>query len=209
MSGLYNNLLRAPAPPIDEMEKARAGLYRLLGATLSHPPTPKLIEALRRLPIRHDDSPIGAALARLARAARSTALESARRQYDVLFVGIARGELLPYASFYLTGFLHDRPLARLREELARLGLAATPGHPDPEDHAGTLCEVMAGLIDGEHGAPNRLDVQRHFFRRHMATWIGQFFADLEAVTNAGLYSAAGGLGRAFFDVESHAFEMEA
>ena len=140
---------------IDEAEQGRADLYRLLAATLSHPPRAGLIDALRALPARDDGSAIAAAIADVARVARVTTLEIARRDYDALFVGVARGQVVPYASFYLTGFLHDRPLARLREELATLGLAPSPGHSDPEDHAGTLCELMAGFIDGGQAFRNR------------------------------------------------------
>ena len=198
------------APPvIDETERARAGLYRLIGAALSHPPTSQLISALARLPVQEDGTAVAIALAAVRDQASITPLEQARRDYDTLFVGVARGELVPYESFYLTGFLHDRPLARLREDLATLGLAAEPGHSDPEDHAGTLCEVMAGLIDGGHDAPQPLDVQHRFFQRHMASWLDRFFADLASSGDFGFYAAVGALGRAFFSVERLAFQMEA
>lgn len=196
------------ALPLEDSEAGRFGLYRLLGVALSHPPTPQLLDALRILPTTDDSSLIGVALANLARSGRAIALEQAKRDYATVFVGVARGELVPYASFYLTGFLHDRPLARLREDLVRLGLEAAPSHPDPEDHAGTLCELMAGFIDGAHGATLPLDRQRDFFRRHLAPWIGNFFADLSALHYAALYRAIGALGLAFIDVELHAFEME-
>jgi TorA maturation chaperone TorD len=192
---------------VDEMEQARAGIYRLLGAALSHPPTAALLATCRALPVDQDDNPLGVAFGRVARAAAQS-LDRARRDYDTLFVGIARGELMPYASFYLTGFLHDRPLARLREDLAVLGLAAAPGHPDPEDHAGTLCESMAGLIDGGHGVPVSLDEQQRFFDRHLEPWIGQFFADLAQEEGAELYASLGALGQAFLDIERAAFHME-
>ncbi len=199
----------AVAPPFDEMEQARAGLYRLLGAALSHPPTPQLLEAIGGLHGQDTGTAVGAALAALVQAAKATTLDAAAQDYDTIFVGIARGELVPYASFYLTGFLHDRPLARLRQELVALGFAATPGHPDPEDHAGTLCELMGELIAGGQAGTQALDLQRRFFKRHMAPWIGQFFSDLEVFKSSVFYSSVGLLGGSFFDVECLAFEMEA
>ena len=204
----------AVASPSDEMEQARAGLYRLLGAALSHPPTPQLLGAIQGLRGHEASTPVGAALTALTHAAWATPLDVAVRQYDVIFVGVARGELMPYASFYLTGFLHDRPLARLREDLAALGFVATPGHPDPEDHAGTLCELMGELVAGGQASPQEtgpqaIELQRRFFRRHMVPWIGQFFLDLESFRGSDFYSSVGLLGRAFFDVECLAFEMEA
>ena len=200
--------VRPATLPIDEVEQARAALYRLLAATLSHPPDAALLGHLRALPDDADDSAIGVAVGRIARAAGAVTLATARQDYDRLFVGIARGELVPYASFYLTGFLHDRPLVRLRETLATFGLAAVPGHADPEDHAGTVCELMAGLIDGGHGAQQPLAAQRHFFERHMAPWCDAFFTDLEAVQGAELYASVGALGRALFAVERLAFQLE-
>ncbi len=194
---------------LDETEQARAGLYRLIGAALSHPPTAQLIAALRDLPVQEGDSAIAIALTAVSRLARVTPLEKAQRDYDALFVGVARGELMPYASFYLTGFLHDRPLARLRDDLAAMGLVAEPGHPDPEDHAGTVCEVMAGLIDGGHGVPQPLAVQHRFFDHHLAPWLDRFFADLASADDFGFYAAIGALGRAFLSVERLAFQMEA
>jgi TorA maturation chaperone TorD len=193
---------------IDDVEQARADIYRLLGAALSHPPNVALLDYMRALPIISDGSDLSAALIGLARAAQVTSLSDARTAYDTLFVGIARGELMPYASFYLTGFLHDRPLARLRADIAGWGLRAAPGHPDPEDHAGTLCEVMAGLIDGAHGAPQPISVQYGFFMRHMVPWLDRFFADLETATNAQLYASIGSLGRVFLNIERMAFQME-
>lgn len=209
MSALTRDTHHQAVAPLDETEQARAGLYRLLATMLSHPPTPALLHALGALPMRDNASPIGLALGRIACAAGAVTLQAARHEYDVLFIGIARGELVPYASFYLTGFLHDRPLMRLRETLAELGLVRAPGHPDPEDHAGTLCELMAGLIDGGHGVQRPIPVQRRFFERHMAPWLEQFFADLAAAQGVELYNHLGELGRAFIAVECHAFQMEA
>jgi TorA maturation chaperone TorD len=194
---------------IDETEQARADLYRLLGATLSHPPTAPLLEHLSALPTGRDANPLATALGRLARAAQATTLAAARREYDALFVGVARGELVPYASFYLTGFLHDRPLMRLREDLGALGLVTVASHVDPEDHAGTMCELMAGLIDGGHGVQQPLVEQRRFFTRHMAPWLERFFADLETAPTAKFYASVAMLGQAFLAIERLAFQMEA
>jgi TorA maturation chaperone TorD len=205
MSTSENNSMTAP---VDEIEQARAAIYRLLGVTLSHPPTGRLVDHFRNLPPGGSDSPVATAFSQVSSAARNVTLEAARREYDALFVGIARGELVPYASFYLTGFLHDRPLMRLREDLREFGLIAAPEHPDPEDHAGTICELMALLIDGAGGTPHPVPTQRRFFTRHMAPWIGRFFAELETAEAARFYAPVGHLGRVFFEVEREAFQME-
>ena len=113
---------------------------------------------------------------------------------------------MPYASFYLTGFLNERPLAALRTDLAALGVRRADANRDPEDHIAALCEAMAGLIEGDYG-PADLDTQRRFFDRHLAPWAPRFFADLERARASRLYVPIGTLGRLFMDIEATAFAM--
>jgi len=49
----------------------------------------------------------------LGEAALDADVARIEREYFDLFIGLGRGELLPYASYYLTGFLNERPLSRL------------------------------------------------------------------------------------------------
>jgi TorA maturation chaperone TorD len=114
---------------------------------------------------------------------------------------------LPYGSYYLSGFLHDRPLARLREDLAKLGLERAASRTEPEDHAAILCEVMAGVVSGRFAAAPGSD--RLLFEKHLAPWIGHFFADLERAKSAEFYRAVGALGRTFIDIETEAFALPA
>ena len=127
------------------------------------------------------------------------------REYFGLFVGLGGGLLLPYASHYLTGALYGRPLAQLRETLRCLGIEKAAGHSEPEDHAAILCEIMAGLVGGGIAAAAGAD--RDFFERHLAPWIGRFFADLEQARSANFYARVGTHGRTFVDVETEAFSL--
>ena len=43
-----------------------------------------------------------------------------------LFIGVGRGELLPFASVYMTGFLNEKPLATLRNDMVTLGVERSP-----------------------------------------------------------------------------------
>ena len=113
---------------------------------------------------------------------------------------------MPYASYYLTGFLNERPLARLREDMKRLGLERAAGHHDPEDHFGTLLEIMSGFAGGRFEAS--AGDQGAFFARHVAPWAERFFADLERATSARLYRAVAAVGRVFIDIEMQGFAME-
>jgi TorA maturation chaperone TorD len=193
------------AADLEEIDAARAQEYALLATLLSRAPDQTLLARIAQLP--GDASPLGVAHAAIAEAARSADAADVEREYFALFTGIGRGELLPYGSYYLSGFLHDRPLARLREDLARLGLERTASQAEPEDHAALLCEVMAGVVSGRFAAAPGSD--RLLFDKHLAPWIGRFFADLQRAKSADFYRAVGALGRAFIDIETEAFALPA
>jgi TorA maturation chaperone TorD len=188
---------------VDDIATARAQEYALLATLLIRAPDAKLLERLARL--RGEATPLGLAHAALAQAASKTTVERVEREYFDLFIGLGRGELLPYASYYLTGFLHERPLARLRADLAPLGIDRVAGNCEPEDHAATLCEIMAGLVGGQLPAPAGTD--HRIFEKHLAPWIGRFFADLERTETADFYRQIGTLGRVFTEIETEAFAL--
>jgi TorA maturation chaperone TorD len=195
----------AEALPDEELFRGR--IYGLLARLLAAPPDGPVLASLAE--IAADNTELGRAFAALAEAAGAAAPAEVAVEYHDLFIGLTRGELLPYGSYYLTGFLNDKPLAELRGALAGLGVARAADVKEPEDHVAALCEVVAGLIDGAYGAPQPLAVQRGFFETHMAPWIGRFFADLEGAEVAVFYAAVGRLGRVFIEIESAAFAMDA
>jgi TorA maturation chaperone TorD len=188
---------------IDEIESARAQEYALLSALLAAAPDARLLSRLAR--IEGDDSPLGVAHRALAEAAAATTAQRAEREYFNLFVGVGRGELMPYGSYYLTGFLYERPLARLRQDLEELGVERAEGNAEPEDHAATLCEIMSAIAGGSF--PASKDVERRIFERHVAPWFGRFFSDLEKAEGAQFYRAVGALGRVFIEIETEAFAL--
>jgi TorA maturation chaperone TorD len=193
------------AGDIDEVDAARAQEYALLAALLTRAPDADLLWRISQL--RADASPLGLAHAALAEAAEQTNAERVEQEFFDLFIGLGRGELLPYGSYYLTGFLHDRPLARLREDLAKIGVARAEGVAEPEDHAGILCEIMSGLASCRLPAAPGSD--RLIFDKHMAPWITRFFSDLENAQAADFYRRLGSLGRVFMDIETEAFDLPA
>src|SRR6476659_8166672 len=162
------------AGDIDEVDAARAQEYALLAALLTRAPDADLLWRISQL--RADASPLGLAHAALAEAAEQTNAERVEREFFDLFIGLGRGELMPYGSFYLTGFLHDRPLSRLRDDLRTLGIERAEGEVEPEDHAAIMCEIMAGLAARRFAAPAGSDQQ--LFEKHLAPWIGRFFTDV-------------------------------
>ena len=141
----------AAAGDLDEVDAARAREYALLSVLLAHAPNADLLHRLAQ--IEGDASPLGVAHTALSQAARGASEERVTREFFDLFIGLGRGECLPYGSYYLTGFLHERPLARLRQDLVRLGIERAPGQAEPEDHAAILCEIMAGLAGRAFAGP--------------------------------------------------------
>ena len=190
---------------VDDVDAARAQEYALLAALLMRAPDASLLSKLSAL--RGDASPLGLAHAALAEAAERTTVEKIEREYFELFIGLGRGELMPYGSYYLTGFLHERPLARLREDLSRIGIVRAEGIVEPEDHAGILCEIMSGLASRRLPAPSGSD--RLIFEKHMAPWIGRFFTDMENAAAADFYRRLGTLGRVYIEIETEGFDMPA
>ena len=190
---------------LDEVEIARAREYALLATLLARPPNAAMLKQVARL--RGNATALGEAHAALAEAASHGDVAEFERELFDLFIGVGRGEFLPYASFYLTGFLNERPWARLREDLQRLEIERVDGQSEPEDHAAILCEIMAGLIDGPFAAAP--DAQRRMFERHLAPWIGRFFADLETAQRADFYRHVARVGRIFIEIESQGFALPA
>ncbi|WP_456623969.1 MULTISPECIES: Cro/CI family transcriptional regulator [unclassified Bradyrhizobium] len=187
--------------PIDPIDAARAQEYALLATLLSSAPSKRLLNQLAALSA--DATPLGRAHAALAQAAARAVPARLEREYFELFVGLGRGELLPYASYSLTGFLNERPLSRLRADLATLGIERVAHNSEPEDHAAIVCEIMSGFASGQFEAP--ADAQRAFFEKHVACWIGRLFADMEGAEGATFYRAVGALGRLFIEIETEAF----
>lgn len=191
---------------ISEEDVLRAQLYEFLATLLRVEPTDEVLQQVAGL--AGDDTPIGQASATLAHLARQIDASAVRSEYVDLFIGVGRGELLPYCSYYLTGFLNEKPLSNLRQDMAAIGIARADGVKDPEDHIASLCDMMAGLIRGQFSRPFTLAEQASFFKKHLAPWAGLFFSDLESAKTAVFYAPVGSIGKAFMDIESQAFDME-
>ena len=191
------------ATDVDDTDLARAQEYALLAALLTRAPDKAFLQQLAKL--RGDPTLLGVAHVDLAEAAAGAAAGEVEREFFELFIGIGRGELMPYGSYYIAGFLHERPLARLREDLAALGIERVKGQYESEDHAAILCEIMSGIAGRQFPAPAGAD--RQMFEKHLAPWIGRFFADLERAEAADFYRRVGTLGRVFIDIESEAFAL--
>ena len=193
-----------------EADSFRGNVYGLLARLLTEPPSDETMQILRDLDGMDDGTEICKALANLGSVAVRTPVGKAEEEYTSLFYGHgAGGEIHPYASFYLTGFIYEKPLAEIRADLSEIGVEPTGRNSEPEDHIAFLFEVMHGLVTGGFGGVPDLARQRVFFTKHLAPWAGLMFKDLEAASSAALYMPVGALGRLFLAVEAEAFEMAA
>ena len=152
-----------------------------------------------------DEDEMLLAMSSLGLAAKAVHRDAIREEYQNLFIGIGRGELVPYGSWYMTGCLMEKPLGELRRDLHALGFEREPGVHEPEDHVAALCDVMAQLALDPQIAVER---QRAFFRAHLGPWAERFCSDLEQARAALFYKAVARLGSEFFALERRYLEME-
>jgi TorA maturation chaperone TorD len=189
-------------------ELQRAELYGLL-ARLWHAPLDDALHAQFAVAVTEAPQP-GAFLETswqtLVAALRATSAADAAAEYDALFQGVGKPEIFLYGSHFLTGMLHEKPLAALRTDLALLGLDRDPAG-ETEDHVAFVLEVMRYLIAGDDVAVCNLEQQRRFFRAHVQPWIGLLCDTVEQHPNARVYAALAAFTRDFVAVETQAFDM--
>lgn len=191
--------------PVEQEQQYRAAAYGMLAALLRDVPDAALMSQVAKFSgVDEGGDEMALSMSLLGLAAERCSVESVNDEYHALFIGIGRGELLPYGSFYLTGFLMEKPLGDLRDDLDRLGYEREAEVHEPEDHVAALCEVMAMLIqDG-----SSIDTQRVFFVSHINTWFKQFFTEMSAADNAVFYKAVARFGAAFLEIEKHYLSVE-
>lgn len=192
---------------LDEQDRSRAENYDALALLLSAAPTAEVLENLAS--VSGDATPLGQAWAELAQAAADSRADRVEREFFELFIGVGRGELLPYASFYITGFLNERPLAELRGDLTRLQIRRQSGDHEPEDRIALICAVMAAYARREFDGLTDAPSEAEFFARHLAPWGGMFFADLAVAPAARFYAALARVGVQFIAIEQQAFALDA
>jgi TorA maturation chaperone TorD len=197
------------ATPDDSEELARAELYGLLARLWLAPPDAPLLQqfsvAVTEAP--EDGALLEAPWQALVGALRNTTVEAATAEHVALFHGVGKPEIFAFASFHLSGFLNEKPLAALRTDLATLGLTRDPGALETEDHIAYLFEVMRYLIAGDDMAVCNLEQQRRFFRAHLQPWVGQLCDTVTGHARAQIYAAVAAFTREFIAVETQAFDM--
>jgi TorA maturation chaperone TorD len=198
----------AEHPAVMDEDMARAGLYGLLARLLYAAPDSRLLQVVAMADEFAAEGPLADAWHALQAASAVADAEAVAQEYEQVFIGLGQGEVMPYLSWHMTGFLMEEPLAKLRDDLAGLGLARAGDVGEPEDHMATLCEVMRLLSAGDgESAPQPLSRQRRFFERHLRPWYAKFAAQLAAAPSANYYRRVAALLQAYMDVEAQAFGM--
>ena len=184
--------------PVLEEQQYRAAAYGMLAALLRSAPDAALIEQVSGFSAVGDGGDeMTLSMSLLGLAAESCPQSDIAAEFHDLFIGLGRGELLPYGSFYLTGFLMEKPLGDLRDDLDRLGFERGEDVHEPEDHIAALCEVMVMLVQ-EGGS---IDDQQGFYSKHIGSWEQKFFADLAVAENAVFYRSVARFAAAFMNLE--------
>jgi len=190
---------------IENEQRYRAAAYSLLAAMLRAAPDQALLDQLGKLSPDSDgeSDELSEAMAELASAAGKFDLDQLEEEYNALFIGIGKGEVVPYGSWYLTGFLMEQPLSDLRDDLQALGFERDENTHEPEDHAAAIFEVFSVIISDA----SSLDRQQGFFEKHMQPWLKLFFADLGKARSAEFYKPVARFGAAFIELEQAYLSM--
>jgi len=206
---------------LPEEELARRNWYLMLARLFRAPPDAGTLAAIAQAggrdaagtglaspPVPDDAAPLERAFAELADACRQASVDAVRQEYDSVFLGVGKAEVFLYASWYLTGFLHDRILVELRDRMAELGLQRREDIGETEDHFSALCETMALLIESADPRLSSIGTQRTFFTQYLAPWFERLCEAIERCGFTDFYKHAGRAARAFLDVERQAFEFD-
>ncbi len=199
------------SPSISMEDEARVRFYSLIAHLFVSAPPPALLAALAAadpLPTLQLGNQLEQAWENLTAAAGLIPPEVIQEEFDALFVGVGNPRINPHASLYLSGFLMEKPLAALRDDMAQLGLERQAGRLETEDHLSGLCEAMRLLISGEQGVVRQPEAQqRIFFEKHMVSWCGRCMEDIRQVEQANFYRCVADFTQAFIEMEQAAFDM--
>lgn len=189
---------------VAEEQHYRSSVYKVLAGLLRTAPDKDALEQVSAFAsIEQDVDELALAMSMLGLSAKESDADSVDDEFHALFIGLGRGELMPYASWYLTGFLMEKPLSALRDELAALGFERSENVREPEDHIAALCEVMAMMIDEGF----TIHQQEIFFTGQLSNWLDRFFKDLSQAESAVFYRSVGRFGQAFSAFEKQYLSM--
>lgn len=187
-----------------EEQQYRAAAYSILAALLRDIPTQEALDQVAEFAkVEIDEDELLLAMSSLGLAVQAIDKEAISDEFHDLFIGLGRGELVPYGSWYLTGYLMEKPLSLLRDDLKALGLERDASVNEPEDHIAALCEVMSMLITDA----TEPGTQARFHENHISPWCKRFFNDLENAKSASFYQSVGRFGAAFMAMDKQYLQI--
>ncbi len=195
---------------VSEEDQARADYYALLAALFYRAPDDRLLQAIvvAEEPVADAAQDLTNAWQKLAAASSVVSHDALAEEYDAAFIGVGRPPVMLYGSFYMAGFMNEKPLAELRTDLAALGFVRNAATHETEDHIAAVCDVMRALILGDiNDAPADTETQRRFYQKHVNPWVSKCCTELTLSIATNYYKQVAGFASAFFDVESQAFEI--
>ena len=184
----------------EQEQTLRTEIYLVLSALFRSAPSEEMIEFLTSLEVEPSESAMQKAWIALQQAAKDSNREALEDEYQDLFIGIGRGEVMPFGSWHMTGAMMEKPLAEIRHDLELLGFERDENVKEPEDHIAALCEVMS-MLTGEE------DLQQTVFNKHIAPWFNSFTQQLENAESANFYKPAAQLCEAFLTLEQVRFSV--
>ena len=197
-------------PPVAQEDVARADMYALI-ARLFYAPDAQLLKAIAdadEIIPENDNASLAHAWRALTAAAAVCDSDAVKEEYENIFIGVGKPDVMLFGSYYLAGFMMEKPLAQLREDLAKLGLARNDSIPEPEDHISALCDVMRYLITGdENREVASIEEQKRFFSHHLQTWHERFCEAVLNAEGANFYKHVTRFVKAFFEIEAESFDM--
>lgn len=185
----------------EQEQTLRTEIYLVLSALFRSAPSEEMIEFLISLEVEPSESAMQKAWIALQQAAKDSNREALEDEYQDLFIGIGRGEVMPFGSWHMTGAMMEKPLAEIRHDLELLGFERDENVKEPEDHIAALCEVMSMLTGEEE------DLQQAVFNKHIAPWFSSFTQQLENAESANFYKPAAQLCEAFLTLEQVRFSV--
>ncbi len=193
-------------PPVAPEDLARADMYALISNLFYAPPSDELLRLVAQSDVGQAGggaSPFASAWGELKMAAATANPAQVREEFETLFYGVGRPKVMVFGSYYLAGFMMEKPLAALRDDLAALGFARKLTAGEPEDHIAALCDVMRLLVLSGAG----LETQKRFFSAHLKSWYPRLAESLARTEEADFFKHVGRLAAAFFDVEAASFDI--
>lgn len=192
-------------------DQVRADFYALLAHLFSRAPDDRVLQSMVITQEPTDEASVELTKSWRALSAASAVVthDALVDEYEAVFVGVGRPPVIVYGSFYLAGFMMEKPLAQLRDDLAKMGFTRNAEVRESEDHLAAVCDVMRALILGDLSAGSAdIELQKTFFEKHMKPWIFKCCAAIQVYEKSNYYKRVARFAEQFFDMESQAFEMQ-